>query len=346
MPRHAARVLWILTLLTLAGCQTVVRDLDFARAAAAGAVIYIAGTPGPPACVRGVRDAMDLMDAKGAILFTDCNVGPLLPADNTVGDFTTSLLTEFRLKNGWKIKSVDTRFARSQPSALSAMSTSQSALLRPLEPAGLFGFQWITQPTPGSTDTTSSGRLWTGPENAMYVYLHIQIEGNPNFDPYDLATFAGVERQELSLARARAAGATFNLLGQSVGACHEIGVKDGATEEFVENRHVGANFWLNCGADATLSIPSLTGGTATLEAFKDFTLKNGWKVKDVTVSFPFEFNEHVLDSNSRVFKWLTRPQESGTDPYIRVFLSANAGEVMMAKIAVTIEGPSGTDPYN
>jgi hypothetical protein len=88
----------------------------------------------------------------------------------------------------------------------------------------------------------------------------------------------------------------------------------------------------------SFGINCATGARVTLEAFKDFRLKHGWKVKG-----PPRILHASSDSN---WRWLDAPPTSGDDPHLtmRLFTSAPLNNVLVY-VAVLIEGPEGTNPY-
>jgi len=88
------------------------------------------------------------------------------------------------------------------------------------------------------------------------------------------------------------------------------------------------NFEVNC-------IARPVGMKTNPEAFKNFTLKNGWTVKSFGVSDDGKVNAG--------WSWTVKP--SGNNPYLKMHLWANAHAAITVFVKVWIEGPEGTNPY-
>jgi hypothetical protein len=93
----------------------------------------------------------------------------------------------------------------------------------------------------------------------------------------------------------------------------------------------GVQFQMGCGA-------ALTGGRATPEAFTNFHLKNGWRVKSYEVV-------GVVKSNGADWQWRKTPSVGTDDPSMTMHVWANVREQVCNTVKVTIEGPAGTNPY-
>jgi hypothetical protein len=93
----------------------------------------------------------------------------------------------------------------------------------------------------------------------------------------------------------------------------------------------GVQFQMGCGA-------YLTGGRATPEAFTNFRLRNGWRVKSYELV-------GVVKSNGADWQWRKTPGVGTDDPSMTMHVWANVREQVCNTVKVTIEGPAGTNPY-
>jgi hypothetical protein len=121
---------------------------------------------------------------------------------------------------------------------------------------------------------------------------------------------------------AKEAGADFPANGEAT--CSYTTSEDGdtsGTEHLI--------FQLVCGG--------VLGGKADFEAYSNFTLKNGWKVKSYQIS--------EVKNGSSGWRWVTTPTNGSTSTYSKVHLWANGHATVNVKLTVTIEGPEGTNPY-
>lgn len=144
--------------------------------------------------------------------------------------------------------------------------------------------------------------------------------------------------QDLDYQRAAEAGAEFlHNIESQYSTCFRLGVGNWedtswAPEswQFEGGRRKGVLFMADC--PATVQV-----GRASPEAYKNFRLKNGWKVKSVERSEPWSlgWNEFSLEGPA-----------IGTDsPYMRAHVAAAATSTIRVGVRVIIEGPAGTDPY-
>lgn len=139
-----------------------------------------------------------------------------------------------------------------------------------------------------------------------------------------------LETQRLDYQKAKNAGAQFaDSPDGPTGLC-QYGQRDLAQQLSLEG--AGVRFFVNCGG-------ILNGARATPEAFMNFTLKNGWKIKSIDTSE--EGGKTLADWN-----WTTRPVEGSNNPYMKMHLWSNPGGSVWVQVKVTIEGPAGTDPYH
>jgi len=144
----------------------------------------------------------------------------------------------------------------------------------------------------------------------------------------------------LDFEKAKEAGAQFSHNVESGGPCPEIGVFDvnssasaGIGLDDSRKPASGVLFSIVCQFIA----PSPVGARATPEAFTNFRLKNGWKVKDYDIVDQKKFNGD--------WQWRQTPQKGTADPSMRMHLWVNPGGNAIAVVRIIIEGPVGTDPY-
>jgi hypothetical protein len=82
-------------------------------------------------------------------------------------------------------------------------------------------------------------------------------------------------------------------------------------------------------------------GRAVFEAYSNFTLKNGWKVKSVLV-------EKHSDAINSDWEWVTKPATGSSNPAMK-WRCKTANDLLPLEcrynIRISIEGPSGTSPY-
>ncbi len=93
------------------------------------------------------------------------------------------------------------------------------------------------------------------------------------------------------------------------------------------------------GAVNFVAICLSSGGKANPEAFRDFTLKNGWKVKQVTVT------EGAVIGMTSGWRWIVKPSEGSDNPGMQMHVWADLGGRRIVPVWVHIEGPEGTSPY-
>ena len=137
------------------------------------------------------------------------------------------------------------------------------------------------------------------------------------------------ERKILDVSEAKLAGARFDHGIESGGDCRSIGAFDPKTE-YAQPQGTVTFKAGNC---------LLTGGKATPQAFLDFTLKNGWVVKDYRPVY------NNVQYNGEC-KLLTPPAIGSNNPYMKAHVWVNATGNVALTLQVTIEGPKGTNPYH
>lgn len=141
--------------------------------------------------------------------------------------------------------------------------------------------------------------------------------------------------QELDYRKARLNGAVFPDNIESRQGCTRIGVNDWQDRSWspAAGRKDGVLFRILC----------VGGGVASPEAYKDFRLKNGWRVKSV------DSPSFVSNGRGTGFRVTFPPSLDalvGTDnPYIHAHIFGGAAGDIAVGIRIFIEGPEGTDPY-
>jgi hypothetical protein len=130
----------------------------------------------------------------------------------------------------------------------------------------------------------------------------------------------------LDARRAERAGARFNvrLDDPTVSNCARSGVvlsPDGPTGATLMLR-------LRCGSP---------GGRVVLEAFTDFRLQNGWKIRGISE------NVVLVDPEAR-WQWIRRPESGSNDPSLVIEVESRGGEGEIS-LTITIEGPEDKKPY-
>jgi hypothetical protein len=92
---------------------------------------------------------------------------------------------------------------------------------------------------------------------------------------------------------------------------------------------VGVSFSLQC---------TYTGGRSNPEAYVNFRLKNGWKVKSYDVL-------NVTKFGSADWQWTRTPVIGSDDASSKVHLWADPLGQLFLSVKIEIEGPAGTNPY-
>lgn len=333
-----------LVVVMLPGCKTVVRELDMERARAVGAQFSTrAGTLCLITNKLASTGETGLVGAPGAALSVDCALGFLL-TDIVGVKAEMGIYQDFQLQNGWKIERVDVLYDVKKPivTQVSDMFPTLAAAEADNDSQGRHSFRWIHEPQVGSTRPTGLAALSTDAFDYMRAYVRIMIRGKEHTDPYVAMTLPNPETQVLSYARARAQGARFENRALTTHACPFLGQYDGATG-WAEAIHPGVTFRVDC--VTAYGAPSLTGGKADATAFGGFRLKNGWRIKDIHVTFPSELHVDYLEDPAKTFRWLRKPEIGSDDIDMKAHVSVNPGLMMVVNVKVLIEGPGGTDPY-
>ena len=133
-----------------------------------------------------------------------------------------------------------------------------------------------------------------------------------------------LETQVLNFQKAKEAGAVSvsALMPGAPVACSTFGIH--------EEQSVSAS---NSGRGSVYLDWSCVGaGTATGEAFKNFKLKNGWKIKAIS----------QVAYRETTWQYRLRPQEGTNDPHLIAEITTSSGSFL---ILIDIEGPAGTSPY-
>jgi hypothetical protein len=143
---------------------------------------------------------------------------------------------------------------------------------------------------------------------------------------------ARLARQFVEFQKAQRAGAQFIDSIQSAPTLCTLKQVDGTDDRFkYASLPRGVIYIVNCTG-------KLTGGTADFESFKNFTLKNGWKIKEVQT---FTGENHPQSGQS----FAVKPAIGSTDPDTKFHIWADHGGWLEVVVAILIEGPECTDPY-
>jgi hypothetical protein len=165
--------------------------------------------------------------------------------------------------------------------------------------------------------------------------------------------------QELDYEKAQAAGARFlDNRKTPIGTCTRIGQENAQNSRDYGTGQPGVVFVADSPYIGTFATVQLgTGCTANPEAFKDFHLKNGWRVKSVSMKFTinkenqadihdsFEETQSPGERHLEGFSTMTTPTIGSDDPHIQVHISVEAAAFLKVYAKITILGPPGTDPY-
>jgi hypothetical protein len=166
-----------------------------------------------------------------------------------------------------------------------------------------------------------------------------------------------LETQELDYLKAKNTGAGFNQgVSEGLNVCVRIGVDDSQGSHGYETGQPGVVFMAEC--PALLGVVG-TGGSANPEAFQNFRLQNGWKVKSFSVRFSTnkedqsDWHDSLSDAQSNDERRramqsfsLDIPPSVGTDnPQMKAHIGVKPGGFLKVYVKVIIEGPAGTDPY-
>ena len=132
-----------------------------------------------------------------------------------------------------------------------------------------------------------------------------------------------METQVLHFQKAKLAGAMIvnTLLPGAPAGCLTFGVHEAGSVSRSNANSGSVYFTVNC----------YGGAAATGEAFKNFRLQNGWKIKSVD----------LVGANTD-WQYRRQPQNGSNDPHMIVEMTGNG----YAVFRIDIEGPAGTSPYN
>ncbi len=141
-----------------------------------------------------------------------------------------------------------------------------------------------------------------------------------------------VEVRSLEHMKAKSAGANFTNTSPQPTPC---GI----------NNFGGQNPQANISSADTVRIlvdcqGSVFGGRGDFDLYSNFRLKNGWKIVRVD---PMNIQQRGGPTDWRYDS--TLPGAGSDNPYMRFHLWAEHGALMGVEIKVTIQGPTGTDPY-
>jgi len=136
--------------------------------------------------------------------------------------------------------------------------------------------------------------------------------------------------QVLSHVSAKNAGANFSANKVDTNPC-DIATNGGRSGSYGEDMIFNH---LTC-----LGHPA--GGRGDVEGYSGFTLKNGWRVKSheiIRAAAPYN------EGTGKGWSWLSAPP-TGTNPYFKIRLWADANYAIGIRVKIFVEGPEGTSPY-
>lgn len=135
--------------------------------------------------------------------------------------------------------------------------------------------------------------------------------------------------RELDYAKAEAAGAGFDNNRQSAPSTCQFG-QQRSTYGVGDRVTTTVTFVALCQRQ-------FVGVSGDPEAFKNFQLKNGWRILRVS--------ESISKTSRSGADWVAKPTPGSTSPYMKVHLWADAGNDVTMSVTVSIIGPSTMDPY-
>jgi hypothetical protein len=173
----------------------------------------------------------------------------------------------------------------------------------------------------------------------------------------DLTLYA---TQDLDYQMAGRSGATFVDGAPLPGTCARLGQGDAKRALTYGMGQPGVLFVADCPSYGSFLFQLLgTGGKADPEAFRGFTLKNGWKVDSVTLQFrtnrenPNDLHATLEEAQSgeegsqkvEGFHLSTPPVVGSDNPFTGAHIWVIVGGFLAVYQRVVIKGPAGTDPY-
>lgn len=202
----------------------------------------------------------------------------------------------------------------------------------------------IQEQTNGGANITVAPQ--PGQTGGHQIRVHYWYNGGPTRGrvKYQIQAFSiplapGMATRFLDYRAAAAAGARFlHNIDPGSGPYAQLGVGDwldGQWDpgEWIDGKRPGVLFVANPGVWFAVH-----GIKATPEAYKGFTLKNGWRIKSINVS-------HWRLGKTQ-FRWKEKPEIGSDNPYMQVLVSADPlGSFTKEGVSVLIEGPRGRDPY-
>jgi hypothetical protein len=141
-----------------------------------------------------------------------------------------------------------------------------------------------------------------------------------------------IEVRVLEHMKAKAAGANFTKTSPQPTPC---GIENFGGQNPFANVSSGdtVRLYVDCGYSAF-------GGRGDFDLYSNFRLKNGWRIVRVD---PVNIQQRGGQTDWRYDSAL--PAAGSDNPYMRFHLWAENGAFVDVQIKVTIQGPTGTDPY-
>jgi hypothetical protein len=163
--------------------------------------------------------------------------------------------------------------------------------------------------------------------------------------------------RELDYVKALNAGSGFPQgVSEGINTCTRLGVDDAQGSHPYVFGQPGVVFIADCpGLPNALT----QGGRANPEAYKNFELKNGWKVKSISLKFstnredPTDWHQTLAQAQSAQerrdhhhnFSLDAAPAVGSTAPFLKAHLGVVGGAFLKVYVKIIIEGPANADPY-
>lgn len=182
--------------------------------------------------------------------------------------------------------------------------------------------------------TTVILRSWTAVPGTHNFYGSVKLvgDGGNNNTSSDVPVTV-MKEITLSHDSVQGSGAQFahNVQSGPPPDCSRLGQYNASDTALLLNGRGGVVFAAHCG---------LTGGKADPEAFKNLTLKNGWKVKSAAVA---ETNQP--DRANAGFTQLTLPTAGATNPFTKFHVWANSRGMAYVRVVIIIRGQADKNPF-
>jgi hypothetical protein len=274
--------------------------------------------PKGPLAPAGTRTGADVVRAEDLRVADTAAVGAAVPVSLLIKNLGTS-----SRDIPWRIARNDQVLA----SGVVNLRANATVTVGATWPSATAGSHWVYVDV--DPDNTFLESVPNRRNNTKGLALTVAPSATPVVPP-------PVETQELDFARVKAAG------GHSGSA--DVGVRVcGTGERLCKTRHDDVPY--PSGAAIFIFEPSpvpLAGARVDGEAYKDFQLKNGWRLKEVL--------EPVVVAQNGTAGWSYSifPNAGSASPYMKMHLWTDGAPLpttIAVAVRVLIEGPAGTNPY-